>query len=156
MQSKTSSVLLALLSVSLVGMPGPRSAVERPRKQGLIVTAVPVRYDALAPLANLTFGTQIEVLIIRVQKLITGREPSKYLKVVYQHLHGQPDLPREIYERQSLWRLALTKASKDDVSCNGPLSELTPTPGTQPEQLPDDAGVPCYVLRPGQLQKVDP
>jgi hypothetical protein len=130
--------------------------VERPRKHRLIVTGVPVGCDALAPLANLTFGIQIEILIVRVERSISGKERSHYLKVVYQHLHGQPDLPREIYERQSLWQFALTRASKDDGSCTGTLSDITPMPGTQPERFPRDDSIPCYVLRPGQLQKVDP
>ena len=103
---------------------------------------------------NLTWGIQIEILVIRVEKSIAGRESSKYLKVVYEHLHGQPNLPKEIYDGRSSWRFALTKASTDDDSCSGPLTQITRTVGAQEEPLPNDVSIPCYVLQPGHVKRV--
>ena len=114
-----------------------------------------VGYDELAPLMNLTSAPQIEVLIVRVMKLIKGKEQSDYIKVIYQHLHNQPDLPKEFFDSRHLWRFTLTRASSDDLSCKGPLPRLRPATGAETEQLPGNTSLPCYILRPGGFRSYD-
>ena len=133
---------------------GSELSRDRPQhgKHGLVITGTAIGYDELAPLANLTSAPQIDILIVRVAKRISGTEESKYIKVVYQHLHGQPDLPTDIVDSRRQWVFALTKAPADDVTCKGPLKQVKHALGAEAEQLHDDASLPCYVLRPGDLK----
>ena len=144
------TVLLLIYASSAIFANGRRQ-----RKHELVVAGSVVGYDELIPLANITSAPQLQILIVRVGKRMKGREESRYIKVVYEHMQNEPKLPDEVFDGKRQWRFALMKPSAQDHSCKGPLQGLKQTTGVDAEKIPGDASLPCYVLRPGDLKPYD-
>jgi len=122
------------------------------KKPGLILTGVVVGYDESLSLVNVTSAPQLQVLIVRIVRSLKGHEESRYIKVVYQYMHNDPTLPKEIVDGKTQWRFELTRAAAQDQSCMGPLQGLKQTPGADAEEIPNDSNLPCYVLQPGGIK----
>lgn len=124
-------------------------------KRRLVVNASIIAYDESASLVNITSAIQIEVFIVRIKKIIKGQEKMQYIKVVYQHMHKEQNLPAKIYDSHYSWQFSLVKAATNKVSCKGPLKHLKPTLGAENEKYPEDITLPCYILRPGDVKNIE-
>lgn len=126
----------------------------REKGEVLIVGSV-VAYDERVSLANITSAPQLQILIVRIVKRLKGREESRYVKVVYEHMPNEGKLPSEVFDGKWQWRFELMKAAVQDQRCKGPLQGLKRTTGAEGEQIPSDTSLPCYLLRSGDLKVYD-
>jgi hypothetical protein len=85
-------------------------------------------------------------LVIKVVMQIEGDEQATYLKVVYQPLHGQKGLPKEMWSSQSRWVFTLQKATDEDESCKEPVRGWIRTKPETGQDVPDVEKLPCYLL----------
>ena len=164
----TNNWLQAVLKpVLLLVLANPVSLVHGGSKQpGLTIVGPVVAYErSVLQLAQLTFVPNKEVVIVRVDKLLKGREPARYLKVVYNYGTDEPAFEKEIFDSRKQWRFRL----KRDQSCDssiGQMKSVEPQSKEGPavsglkftsetDVLPDETSLPCYELKPGdyKLQK---
>jgi hypothetical protein len=143
---------------------------EAGRKSRLVITGTVVGYDQLMPLTSITSAPQVAVLIVRVDKRISGREKSRYIKVVHRRLYGgEAELPSEIFDSKKRWRFKLSR----QPSCDSSLQELESakgkiedgaevsvprlkrTSGAEVEDIPTDVVLPCYELHPRDFKLND-
>ncbi len=135
----------------------------RPETQSLEAVGTVVAYDQVAPLANITWVLQSQVLLIRVSKSINGRAAGPYIKVVYKYRLNDSPLPQNILDGNTQWRFIL----KRDTSCDSSLREMKAIKsqtkegeitvprlkfksGTEIKE--DEVSLPCYVLKPGKYR----
>src|SRR5690349_3038411 len=161
----TNNWLQAVLKpVLLLVLANPASVVHGGSKQpGLTIVGPVVAYErSVTQLAQLTFVPNREVVIVRVDKLVKGREQARYLKVVYNYGTDEPSLMKEILNSQKQWRFRL----KRDQSCDSSIGQMkTVEPATkegalvsglkfisETEVLPDETSLPCYELKPGDYK----
>ncbi len=165
----TRNHLLSLILVQLIAWFNPmaESGSMRSEKKSLVVVGTVIAYDQLLPLTNITSAPQSQVLLVRIEKRIQGRESAGYVKIVYEYGADEPSLPKGIFDGKSQWRFLL----KRDGRCDSSLREMKAAKSQtkegeevtlphlkftdETERLPDDTILPCYVLKPGsyQLQK---
>src|ERR1044071_5529669 len=90
---------LAVLMIALF-ITNPTSLVHGKNKQSrLMIVGLVIAYEiSVTRLAQLTFVPNREVVIVRVDKLIKGREEARYLKIVYTAGTDQPSLSKEIFD----------------------------------------------------------
>ncbi|HEX6649013.1 MAG TPA: hypothetical protein VF075_05725 [Pyrinomonadaceae bacterium] len=156
----------ALMSVTLIILADPVSLVHGTDKDSMLTIVGPViAYDrSVTRLTQLTFVPNTEVLIVRVDKLIKGKEQAHYLKVVYRYGTDEPSLAKEIFDSTSQWRFKL----KRDRNCDSSVGQMKSVKiqteegeevtlsglkfSGQTEGLTDDTNLPCYVLTPGDYR----
>jgi hypothetical protein len=126
----------------------------------LEVVGTVVAYDQLAPLTNITWILQSQVLLIRISKSIKGQAAAPYIKVIYKYPPNDSPLPENILDGNTQWRLIL----KRDRSCDSSLREMkaikTKEGGpvlrlkfnSEIEVIEDGVSLPCYVLTPGKFR----
>ena len=153
----------ALMSVTLL-LSNPVSLVHGTNKDSMLTIVGPVvAYErSLTALVQLTFVPNTEVLIVRVDKLIKGKEQAHYLKVVYRYGTDEPSLTKEVLDSSSQWRFRLKRDHNCDSSVGQMKSVKTPEEEEvtflglkftgKTEGLTDDTNLPCYLLEPGNYR----
>jgi hypothetical protein len=162
----TRNQLLSLIFVQMIAWLNPmvEFGSMRSEKKSLVVVGTVIAYDPLQALTNITSAPQSQVLVVRIEKRIKGRESAGYLKVVYEYGGDQPSLPKGIFDGKSQWRFVL----KRDGRCDSSLKEMKAAKPQsreeekvtlphlkftdEEERLPDDTTLPCYVLKPGSYR----
>lgn len=102
---------------------------------------------------NITGAPQLQHLIVKVSKLLDGREQSTFLRVVYQALHGQSGLPKEVGSSQSQWLFTLKRATDDDEVCKESVKGWIRTKPKTDQAVPDFEKLPCYLLSPEGIKR---
>lgn len=137
-------------------------------RHDLIVLGRVVAYDQLSSLMDITTAPRLEVVIVRIDKRIQGREDSRYVQVRYRHLGDDTRLPSEVFDSKNRWRFVLVRDNSCDASFRVlqhtkvkpadeteiSLPHFKPTVGAETEEIPLDQTLPCYLLRPGALKSV--
>jgi hypothetical protein len=162
----TRNHLLSLILVQLIAWLNPMMEFDsmRSENKSLVVVGTVIAYDQLLPLINITSAPQSQVLLVRIEKRIKGRESAVYVKVVYEYGGDEPSLPKGIFDGKSQWRFLL----KRDGRCDSSLREMKAgKPQSkegeevtlphlkftdETEVLADDTNLPCYVLKPGNYR----
>ena len=132
----------------------------RSETQSLEVVGTVVAYDQAAPLTNITWVLQSQVVLIRISKSIKGRAAGPYIKVVYRFAPNESPLPQNILDENTRWRFIL----KRDITCDSSVremktmkaqteeGEITTIPRlkfkNETEVIEDEVSLPCYVLKP--------
>ncbi len=113
-------------------------------------------------------GMKYEILLVRVDKVLKGKEKSKYIRINYVYGYDIPPLPDEIFDGVKQWSFEL----KRDTDYDDPLREmlyvraedekgkelppvpvLARVPGAENEKLPtEDTIIPAYKLIPGKFR----
>lgn len=138
-----------------------------PQKKGKVrmIGAVVARVVSATSLAALTSVPNEQILVVRIQQVEKERKP-KYIKVIYQRWHNEPELPTELLNSKSLWNFVLIRngvcdstlksllyiQGKTEGNAEGLLPKLSLTSGAEAEVIPQDTILPCYLLRPGNLR----
>lgn len=152
-------MLLVISTASAVSISGKRQ-----KRHKLVITGRVVAYNQLISLSNITSAPRLEVLLVRVETRIKGREDSRFIKVNYKYMGDDMKLPIEVFDSKSKWRFALLR----DTTCDGSLRSLQETKpkaeteislphfkstaGAETEEIPLDANIPCYELQHGDLK----
>jgi hypothetical protein len=92
-------------------------------------------------------------LIIRIVKRMEGDEQTSYIKVVYQPLHGQKELPKEMWGSNGEWLFTLQRATDDDEICNEPVKGWVRTKLETGQAVPDFEKLTCYLLSPDGFKR---
>lgn len=135
---------------------------EKVRMMGAVVA----RVISATSLAALTSVPNEQILLVRIRQEGKEQEP-KYIKVIYQRWHNEPELPAELLNSKSLWSFRLVRSSicdgtlksllnvhgKTEGKAGGLVPQLIPTSGAEAEAIPQDNILPCYLLRPGNLRR---
>ena len=151
------SCALLLLGVSSIIEARHQRCAQRSLK---IVGAV-VAYNQVAALVNITDAPQQQVLVVRADKALSGKEAGQYLKVIYKYGANEASLPDEVFNGKSRWQFNLTR----DCGCDSSLAEGQSKSENEialpmwkqtveGEELPQNVKLPCYVLRPKGLTAV--
>jgi hypothetical protein len=160
--TKEQAPFLVVVLLIVFASPIARAGGESCGKQDLVITGVVVGYDQLIQLANITSAPQVNVLVVRIEERIKGREESRYIKVIYEHLSGEATLPSEIFDGKNRWSFKLGRQTSCDSSLQAlesasgktedgtevSVPRLKRTPGAEAENIPADAMLPCYKLSP--------
>jgi hypothetical protein len=121
-----------------------------------------VGYDQSVSLTGLTSTPKIDVLIVRVEKIIKGQEKANYIKVLREYWKDDFSLSKDLTNDRKEWTFLLTKAQGCDESLremqfpSKKTSEGTeiqvprykPSTGAEAEGIPEDLKLPCYRVRP--------
>ncbi len=164
----TQKQLMLLLALSVIALCGLTVLANERREKQLVIVGTVAGYDQFLSLVNLTSAPQVQLLIVRVEKRIKGREESRYIKVIYKYGTDEPSLPEEIFNGKSQWRFTLTRDHSCDCSvremqskqiegeggAEATLPRLKRTNAT--EEIPNNANLPCYALRPSDLKPASP
>lgn len=120
-----------------------------------------VGFDSLASSGNITYAPQSQLLIVRINKMISGREQSRYIIVIYEYFASEDRfLPDLISGRQKRWEFVLSRRT----SCDNPLAKIRYAKGFSLEgkeifkvlrlednggldDVPDSKILPCYEVR---------
>lgn len=113
-------------------------------------------------ISKLTSVEKSEVMIVRVNKVIKGKEQSKYIKVIYRYLSEKNALPEKVFSSDNEWNFALTRNSSCDnsIAKTYPKSQrndviagddsamiyLVPT-GSHDKNILTEQILPCYSLK---------
>jgi hypothetical protein len=128
-----------------------------------------IGFDAYSHLINQPESVAYEILLVRVDRILAGKENAKYIRVQYTYGPGEPALPSQIFDGGRQWRLLLSRDANYDLPLrellyNGardergkdlpPILRLKRLPGAENEHLPPaDTVIPCYAIRPGDPSK---
>ena len=84
-------IIIMLLSISTA--PAASSSGKRQETDQLVITGRVVAYDQLIALSNITSAPALEVLLVRVETRLKGREDSRLIKVKYEYMGDNLKLP---------------------------------------------------------------
>ena len=114
-------------------------------------------------------GVKYEILLVRVDKVLNGKEKSNYIRVNYVYGYDIPPLPDEIFKGIKQWSFELKRDTDYDAPLremlyveakdeNGkelpPVPVLVRVPGAENEKLPtEDTIIPTYKLISGKLKE---
>lgn len=155
---------MLLLALSVIALSALMVLANEGREKRLVIVGTVAGYDQLSSLVSLTSVPQSQLLIVRVKKQIKGREELRYIKVIYKYGANEGPLPKDIFDGTSQWRFTLTRDHSCDCLARDLLSEQSKTEdGTEAtlprlkrtnttEKTPDNANLPCYILRPNDLK----
>lgn len=162
MKKYSLSVVVALLILCI--KPADEMYGVRSETQSLEVVGTVVAYDQEAPLTNITWVMQSQVVLVRISKSIKGRAAGPYIKVVYRFAPNESPFPQNILDENTEWRFIL----KRDISCDSSVremktmkakteeGEITAIPRlkykNETEVIEDEVSLPCYVLKPGKYR----
>jgi len=155
MKKLTLFLSTALLAVAI----GGPVRTQEPAPDKIVAVAEVVAYN-LDPtsLVNLTSTYNNDVVLVRVNRSLSGDVKVKYLIVRYEHWTDESPLPREFCEPKSQWKLELRRDSGCDSSMTELLSKernpglvLIPGPSLNEAREHQTEVLPCYVLRPKGL-----
>ena len=124
------------------------SAFQQSQRHSQKVVGAVVAYDRMLPLANITSAPQLQILVVRSHVKTGGKEEIRYFRVVYKRFQSEPDLPVGVFDGRRMWRFDLIEAPPEEDACKGPLHDRKRTVGSESTEVPDAAGLPCYLLRP--------
>lgn len=161
---------MRLIAVALIVFTGLSVSVGEGKQaeEQLKITGKVVAYDPSTSLISLTSAPKLEILVVRIEERVKGREESRYVKVLYKHMENNPTLPERVFDGKSLWSFALRR----EPSCDGPMKALPslrshtgdgsdmPLPrlkrtlGAESEKITDETNLPCYSLRSSDLRPV--
>lgn len=117
-----------------------------------------VGFDRFASLTNITSAPQSQTIILKLDKILKGRQSRSYVVVVYDSWKGKPSLPEEMFNGKSKWKFYLTRKESCDsewqniVSLNSDGESQVFTRSSRFEWItskPDIANnvkLPCYAL----------
>ena len=130
----------------------------------MVVIGTVIAYDQLVPLTNITSAPQSQLLLVRIERRIKGRETARYIKVVYKYGVDEASLPETVFDGKSRWRFIL----KRDRSCDSSVGQMKAAKHETKERdevmlphlkftsetkgLEDNTNLPCYVLKPGNFR----
>jgi hypothetical protein len=122
------------------------------------------------PSSNLVLGFESlrgDLLLVRVDKVLAGKEKAKYIKIHYQYFPGEPPLPRKMFEHKTQWcfwikrepyddyplrQLLYTEARDESGKVLPPDVRMERVPGMENEQLPPENTIlPAYEIRSGNF-----
>jgi hypothetical protein len=128
------------------------------KKEKLKATGEVVGFDRFASLTNITSAPQSRTLIVKLNKLIKGKQSHPYTIVVYKSWGGEPLLPEEMFNGKSKWKFKLTSEN----SCDSTWKDITSLENSQENQdfkgnsrfewipvkpdVADNANLPCYIF----------
>ena len=157
-------LLFVVVALSILSIKPPNEIYGvRTETHSLEVVGTVVAYDQLAPLTNITWVLQSQVLLIRISKSIKGQAAAPYIKVIYKYPPNDSPLPENILDGNTQWRLIL----KRDSSCDSSLREMKAIKSkskeggitvlrlkfnSEIEVIEDEVSLPCYVLTPGKFR----
>lgn len=152
--------VLALSSMMLV-LASAKEARSKYKTTGHVIAK-----DAYMGLPRMSSVTNVEILVLRVDESSRGTKSPQFLKVRYEDYADQHPLPPDLLEGRSSWHFSLRRErSCDQVVSEGLFkasrdSNEPPKPGTfvlvesrdQNDIPPTHSTIPCYVLKPGDVQ----
>jgi hypothetical protein len=137
---------------------------QKARRDLIVQGRVVATYVTFVDLVRLTDLPNVETLIVRIERVIKGKQQSRFIKIRYQCWEGEPSLPDSILDSTKRLRFSLSR----DHSCDSSLGKMKGAkPATQKgaevafpyfkftsetEGLTDDTNLPCYVLKPGDYR----
>ena len=130
------------------------------------ITGRVIAKDAYVGLAHLSSATNVELLIVKVDRVVQGT--PRFVKVRYEDYADQRPLPAQLLEGKSHWTFLLTRNKGCDQVVSKGLFVNPSNSGTPPKAgtfiLAEDAGhdvppiktmIPCFILRPDGVKPSD-
>ena len=91
------------------------------KEDELRVKGTIVGFDSLASAGNITYAPQSQLLVVRINKTISGREQSRYIIVVYEYFASEDKfLPDLVSGNKKRWEFMLSRRA----SCDNPLMKI--------------------------------
>jgi hypothetical protein len=120
------------------------SYAQNEKKQVIIVGQV-IAIDDSSTVTGLPLSRD---LVVKIVKRVEGNEQANYIKVIYQPMHGQKELPKEIWSSSRQWLFTLQKATDEDEICKEPVKGWRRTNSGTKRLVPDPKNLTCYLLTP--------
>jgi hypothetical protein len=160
--------LICLILIALCCDPtNAQSVSDKKRKIKIIGTVI--GFDSFAATGNLTFAPQSQLLIVRIDKSLKGKEKAQYIKIIYEYFSSEDTfLPNLISSEKKQWKFNLVKEN----SCDSSLQEVKYGKSTSLDgkeeikflRLKDIGGLknisesielPCYILKSDGLKLIN-
>ncbi|HEX8286725.1 MAG TPA: hypothetical protein VF556_01940 [Pyrinomonadaceae bacterium] len=140
------------------------------KKKNIKIVGKVVGFDSLAALSNITYAPQSQLLILRIDNLLKGKEKARHIKIVYEYFSTEAAYLSELLsDKNQKWKLNIAR----DASCDSTLKEskysksysidnkeellinrLKDVDGL--ENIPENTKLPCYILKNNGIKKHNP
>lgn len=124
--------------------------------------------DAYIGLPRMSSVTNVQILVIKTDEMSQPKKLPQFLKVRYEDYADQHPLPTDLLQGKSSWLFSLKRERNCDQAVSEGLfnanrgSSVPPKPGTfvlvgssdQTDIPPIHNTIPCYVLKPGNVQRL--
>ena len=153
--------LLMLLSLNGVAIGATPRCVQEDELDHIVIFGTVIAYNlSLLSVVKLTSVPNNDLILVRVNRSVSGQLKSRYAIVRYEYWNNEPRLPDGFHNAKAQWRLELKRDSLCDRSVSDVLSRKN-SPGAvilRPLQWKQmkrgrllNEMIPCYVLHPTGL-----
>lgn len=82
-------------------------------KYDLVILGNVVGFDGIWSYLNLDCAPKKQTLVVQVKSCLKGKVTSKFVKVTYQYMGKEQELPEGIWNSENLWQFKLVKAKPE-------------------------------------------
>jgi hypothetical protein len=136
MMKKNTLIVVLIFLYFISGSSVFAQKIERIKVVGEIVG-----YDKLSPLFHITFAEKLQTFILKVDKVLKGKESENYIIVVHKTFDNENKLLEKILKGSNKVKLKLRREKSCDSSLERLKIEWVSKLTTKP-----DSKMPCYLL----------
>jgi len=162
-------IILSILTIAVLTNSGVSAHIAEKGEKILIEGSVVAQFITAMTLTKFTGVKRSDIIIVRIDKLITGTEKSRYAITQYRYFDEGKMPLNDLSDASKQWQFEMERDStcdstvrnledagrKENREKESSLPYLKRTAGAESEKIPNDTILPCYVLQQRDVKLIE-